>query len=384
MIRHPISKPPIQKWRESGGLKEQVYFPSSGYADSYYKENRLRHTTQDLYNSDWREQVWDQLHPREGKYRPDFYPRCTPWLSRDERFLLPASQPSQQPERESKAYLSRKWKYWIGGAYQFAYPSNDEHLANVTLTCNWANADSPVHWSIELVVSDAPYPGMHSGSVCKPETYCVTFAWETPFFSPYGQVQKKIDEKGRVFHSEAGGSYVAVKFGERGASVHVLQYVLRFICALLIYGPLHKNVPKEFEPKPRLEYYSNSCWGDRDLVHQFFQKDTAELRNVTSFFSRAYNNPKPQHGERHITSAERHSTINAVDCIFGHFGIVQEPPWVEQDDWVDQLPADLETAQTLDEWQKVECQWATLVSYSTGLKLHQGPWAGPLWERYLV
>lgn len=61
---------------------------------------------------------------------------------------------------------------------------------------------------------------------------------------------------------------------------------------------------------------------------------------------------------------------------------MQEPPWVDDDDWVEQLPNDLDKAQTIDAWQKVECQWATLVSYSTGLRLHQGPWAGPTWERY--
>ena len=330
----------------------------------------------------WREQIWDQVHPRVGKYRPDFYPGCTPWLSRDEQFLLPKSQSLQQPETQNRWLLSQKWKYWISGTYEFTYPSKDEPLANVTLKCDWANADSSFYWSIELLLLDAAYPGIHRGFVFKDSWPRVIFAWETPFFSKYGQIKGKVNPKGRVLQSQADSQGMPVKLGGTEVNVIVLQYVLRTMCALLIYGPLYESVPKELEAPIRLENYTNPGWGDKSLVYAFFQKNTAGLRNATSFFSRAYNNPNPRNGERQITSAERQSTMDAVDCVFKHFGIIQEPPWVGQDDWVDQLPTDLEKAQTLDEWQKVECQWATLVSYSTGLKLHQGPWAGPLWERY--
>ena len=171
-----------------------------------------------------------------------------------------------------------------------------------------------------------------------------------------------------------------VRLGADRIEVVVLQYLMRSMCALLAFGPSYSGVPKQFVPPVELQRYSCTFgWGDENLVNDLFRKGA---RNVTSFFSRAYNNPNPPNGQSQITNAERQLTTEAVDCILGHFGIVQEPPWVDNDDWVEQLRTDLDQALTLDAWQKIECKWATLVSYSAGLRLHQGPWAGPNWQRF--
>lgn len=64
--------------------------------------------------------------------------------------------------------------------------------------------------------------------------------------------------------------------------------------------------------------------GRRGPFQSLIQKGGTERHKF--FFSRAYNDPNPPHGESPIANAERQLTIDAVICIFGHFGIVQEPP----------------------------------------------------------
>lgn len=57
---------------------------------------------------------------------------------------------------------------------------------------------------------------------------------------------------------------------------------------------------------------------------------------------------------------------------------------MEEDDWAENLEKELEVVRTSDAWQKMERKWATLASYSCGLELHGGQWAGPDWARRAI
>ena len=120
----------------------------------------------------------DAYSTRRGKYRPASYPGSTEWLSRDERFL---------PQAESGGNAGE-------GTYNFAYPSNVEPCALVTVKCNWASSKSPLHWTIEFPMADAAYPGTHRGSA-NHSFSSIDCIWKTPFFLNSGRFWKRLTRK---------------------------------------------------------------------------------------------------------------------------------------------------------------------------------------------
>lgn len=346
---------------------------------------------QDLHNRVWRELAWDQIHPRTGIYRPDNYPGCIEWTQLDEKFLrLPES-----PVKENRATRSQKWKSWLGGTYEFPYPSSEDCCAKVTLNLNWLEPHKSMRWTVETSTADAAYPGTHRGSLVHREDdpRKMELEWETPVFSPYVRLQKRDASQAK----QAGpitaisscrvsdySSRISIMRDKKEVEVMVLQHVLKAICNILVHGPRSKGIPQEYKSPVELDSKYSSNKGDmEDLISAFFGEE-ARLRLAGSFFSRAYQVVDRAKDERQVTSADRQLTIESVICLFKHFSILEEPPWVEEDDWVENLAKDLEGVETYAAWQKMERKWATLASYSCGMELHRGPWAGPDWEQRVM
>lgn len=334
----------------------------------------------------WRQLAWDQIHPRTGKYRPDYYPGCMKWTQLDETFRrLP-----DPTVKENRAARSKKWLYWMGGIYTFPYFSGDARQTQVTMTFDWLEPKKPMHWTVDTLTADAAYPGKHRGSLLHQEerTGDIDIEWETPIFSPYVRIQKRHASQARRADSVVGYSTCEVSdwskkttiiCEKKEVSVMVLQNVMKRICNLLVHGPRPNGIPESLASPVELKVkYSSNDDDIAQLIGTFFGNE-ARLREAASFFSRAYCTAGQAKEERKVTSAERRATIESVDCLLEHFSILQEPPWMEDDDWVENLEKELKGVETYDAWQKIERKWATLASYSCGLELHQGPWAGPDW-----
>ena len=318
------------------------------------------------------------------------------WSQLDEQFL----QRPDQPVVENRAAKAKKWKHWVGGTYQFSYPADGECSAKVTLNINWDDPDS-IRWIVDTTTADAAYPGVHRGSILHSDSEPdkVKLEWKTPILSPYVRVEKG---DGPLVYLPSGTWEVApavgsssvtlrdssvkttIIGGKKQVGVMVLQNVMKGVCNILVHGPRLPDVPQEFASSVQLEFMHG--FSSKDIAHlirSFFEKE-ASLRKPASFFSRAYNAAEHAEEGREVTDPERQSTIESVICLFEHFNILQEPPWVEEDDWVENLSGDLRKVRGFGSWQKMERKWATLASYACGLKLHHGPWAGPDWEQYAI
>jgi hypothetical protein len=297
--------------------------------------------------------------------------------------------------KENRAARSKKWLYWLGGTYTFPYLSGDDCQAQVTMTFNWLEPKKSMHWTVETLTAEAAYPGKHRGFLLHQEerTSDMDLEWETPIFSPYVRIQKRNASQARQADPVVGYSTCEVSdwskkttviCEKKEVSVMVLQNVMKRICNLLVHGPRPKGIPENLASPVELRVKYNSNDDDiAQLIGKFFENE-ARLRKAASFFSRAYCTAGQAKEERKVTSAKRQATIESVDCLLEHFSILQEPPWMEDDDWVENLEKELEGVETYDAWQKIERKWATLASYSCGLELHQGSWAGPNWERRAI
>ena len=300
----------------------------------------------------------------------------------------------RQPDpsvKENRAARSKRWINWLGGTYTFPYPSGHDCQAKVTMIFNWLEPQKSMRWTVDTLTADAAYPGQHRGSIIhqnnKPSR--LELEWETPILSPYVRVQKKEKRADPVVGSSICGvsdwsDRTTVICDKKKVEVMVLQKVMEAVCNLLVHGPKTEGIPQDCKSPVKLGFeYSSNNDDIRDLIYSFFGKE-ARLRKAASFFSRAYNAVDGAKDKREVTSAERQSTIESVICLFEHFGILQEPPWVEEDDWAENLSKDLEGVRTYEAWQKMELKWATLASYSCGMELHRGPWAGHDWERRAI
>lgn len=252
-----------------------------------------------------------------------------------------------------------------------------------------------MHWTVDTLTADAAYPGNHRGRLIHREdrTGEIQLEWDTPIFSPYVRIQERDAAHPRRADPVVGLSTCEVSDDSRRATimcekksveVMVLQDVMKSVCNILVHGPGKTGVPETLASPVVLEdkYYFN--YEDMlQLMYEFF-KEEARLRKAASFFSRAYNTAGDTKKEREITPAERQSTIESVLCLLEHFGILEEPHWMEDDDWAENLEREMEGVRTYDAWHQLERKWATLVSYACGLELHRGPWAGPDWEKRAI
>ena len=339
----------------------------------------------------WRELAWDQIHPRTGIYRPVNYPGCIEWTPSDERFLrLP--NPSV---RENRAIRSQKWRYWLGGSYQFPYTRGGDCCAKVTVNLNWLEPHKPIRWTVETLAAKAAYPGTHLGSLIQLDDgpRGMEVEWETPILSPYVRLGKGDFSQAKQSGPVVGLSQCDVPdYSQRRSiirdkkivDVMVLQDVMRGVCNILVHGPKMQGIPQDCKSPVELEFrHSSQNRNINDLIYAFY-KEESRLRKAASFFSRAYNTVDHAKDEREVEPEERQSTIESLICLFEHFGILQEPPWVEEDDWAENLSNDLGGVKTYAAWREMERKWATLASYSCGLELHRGPWAGPDWEQRAI
>lgn len=252
-----------------------------------------------------------------------------------------------------------------------------------------------MHWTVETSTADAAYPGTHRGSLIHrgDDARKIELEWETPIFSPFVRFQESDASQAKKTGSVTGISSPRVSdFSNRRTIIcdkkeveaMVLQDVMKAVCNILVHGPTRKGIPQEYKSPVELDSKFSSNRGDiNDLIYAFFEKE-ARLRLAGSFFSRAYNVVDRSNDAREVTPADRQLTIESVICLFKHFSILEEPPWVEEDDWAENLAKDLDGVETYAAWQKMERKWATLASYSCGMELHRGPWAGPDWEQRAI
>ncbi len=302
------------------------------------------------------------------------------------------------------------WKTWIGGSYKFIYPSKEASFAEVAIQFDWITKfekDAEYSWKIEVKSEEkdglsgraAVYPGVHQGMIThtesQPEWYEVK--WITPIFSPFVFMNSPSEWDENLFSEKTGavigGSAPAnrnaatekIPFVSRGRyfrvdeeTVLVIERVLRSICAFLVFGPQNSSIPEAYQPK--VGHVGRGS--NYDITTKFFEK-TGKFANAASFFCRAYVPQARQDQSRKVTEAEKKSTIDAVIAMLEHHTILQDPFWIEDENWADNLESDVQSVKTLKEWRLMEKKWATLTSFACGLRLHEGPWAGKDWEKYI-
>lgn len=329
------------------------------------------------------------MHPREGRFRPEYYKGSSKWTTVNERILQP-------PHTHSQFLSSQPWKYWAGGTYTVSYPENtqEDGRTSIVLTFDWSSADACIRWSIDSSVQgreEAPaYPGVHSGAieVFNPFSRYRVY-WDVPIFSPYVEIlnpTRDASKENQKLEPVRGCSVSSkgietIRFGSRHLSVLILQEVLKGVAYLLICGPRYPQMRKRVTlPTTFEERYSHN-W---ELLQSYFVK--CDFIATAALFSRAYIPAGPLLNKAgHVTEEQKQMTIDCIISIFEHFGIIQEPYWIqtERRDWIEDLQGDVAKVVTVDEWQKVEKKWATLASYACVLDLHKGPWAGEDWESVL-
>jgi hypothetical protein len=261
-----------------------------------------------------------------------------------------------------------------------------------------------IHWTIDTCASQAhkiaAYPGIHSGylsvwNASGPSTFCEVL-WETPIFSPYVEIEAPYRDGDREDFNpvrlssrpkdRSGDTLLQASHTERvdlwsrSAYVTVLQEVLKDIARLLVFGPRYADM----KLAPVAKYAEYDSYIRSHTTARF--PETNHFPEAAAFFSRAYCHTRSGENEELPVPERRCMTsVETIEALFDHYKIVREPPWIKasKQDWVDDLREEAILLRTVADWREFERKWATITSYTCGLNLHEGPWAGEDWRAYV-
>ena len=227
-------------------------------------------------------------------------------------------------------------------------------------------------------------------------TFC-NVRWQTLLLSPYAEIETPY--RGCDKEDFAAVSMISTPKGWGGDSllqaghreivvlpsgscyVIVLQEVLKELARLLVLGPRYSDM--QLAPGAVYEEVKNLHKRADETMRLF---ESTGFPGVAAFFSRAYCQAGlSEEEELPVPEGRCLKSVEIIEGLFDHYMIVREPRWVKatKEDWIDDLRVEAIAVRTIGEWRKFETKWATVTSYACGLNLHEGPWAGEDWRKYV-